>query len=243
MRRYGHSQFITAEEYGRAVTAVHTANLTGLVLNAFLTISWTTLQIDDDADIERAHTHFLELMRHWLAGRRIPVAFVWVVERGPKIGLHSHYLFHLPKGHTLPFRAWISAQALRTVSGKVPVVMEAEDGRVSTVRFRREADDAVDFQFRQFRYMMKGLDPNSVVLNRADGTALPIWEAHGLELEPQGQIFFKRVGRSTSLATAAGNKVAGALGGWKEIEFQCRPFSIDYLKRAELYPIIRSLDV
>jgi hypothetical protein len=69
------------------------ARQTGRPLNRFITINWSLADVDD---VHAAQSSFIKHMRDWLRARGHAVAYVWVIERGPIKGIHTHLLVHVP---------------------------------------------------------------------------------------------------------------------------------------------------
>ena len=217
-KRVSNPDFITKPEYLKALRGMQAANLAGLVLNGQATISWETLNVLTDDDAEAAHLHFRTLFDHWLHKRQLPKAYIWVVERGPHLGIHSHFAFSMPKSYSPPFRQWFRS-VTPTLTGKEPVREVSERGYVETLHSEVRRDDDVSAQLRTFRYFMKGLEPNAGLAG-----------AHGLKLQPQGRIMFKRIGLSRSIDRSAADRVAASYGGWAAIEQSCAPVSDDHYR-------------
>ncbi|MEE4537528.1 MAG: hypothetical protein V2J51_03425 [Erythrobacter sp.] len=70
----------------------------GLPMNRFITLAWGKAGIDADKAVW-ATGEFIDKAREWMRGHGYPVTpWVWVQERGPKLGQHAHILLHVPPG-------------------------------------------------------------------------------------------------------------------------------------------------
>ncbi len=130
------------------IQATGYASQIGLPLNQFVTIAWQ--QADFVGRIHDVQGLLLQRMRKWLLYRGVTPAFVWVLEVGETIGLHGHYLVHVPDQHITAFEkmlsGWIDGDVTRGV-----VVVE----KVTNVR-------------PLLRYLLKGLRPRSAALLRIE---------------------------------------------------------------------------
>ena len=93
---YGATSYIRNRDFVKVYDAVRLANCRGLVLNAFVSVSWSTVGVQGDLAVAKANERLLELMRKWLHERNLPKAWFWVLERGDTFGLHSHVAVCVP---------------------------------------------------------------------------------------------------------------------------------------------------
>lgn len=75
------------------VEAAHFAAELGIPLNRFVTINWEAGGV---ANCIKATGCFLKSARDWLRRRGRRMAYVWVQERGDRVGQHVHMLIHVP---------------------------------------------------------------------------------------------------------------------------------------------------
>lgn len=192
---WGESKHLEARHVLKGYDAVALANCGGLVLNTFISISWSTVGITAPEAVAEAHARYLELLRKALTKRGVIPAWVWVIENGKTWGLHSHILVHVPfeKRKWLRFQA---AETIETIAG-LPVVKTKES---KTVDITVRRDDDWRTQWRWFRYMMKGTAPTKRHRNpeKAEGQVL-LEESAGLELRSQGLVEGQRFGVSRKL--------------------------------------------
>lgn len=81
-----------------------------MALNRFLTIAWQLAGVPEDR-ITQATSKFLKLASDSLRCRKARFAYVYVHERGARLGLHVHLLLHVNSAHAKWFakrqRGWI----------------------------------------------------------------------------------------------------------------------------------------
>lgn len=218
-RSEGRSDFLSVADFRRLYLAVSRGNLMGLAFNAFATIAWATVGIVNDVAVSAAMQSLQVRLREWASRKRtsfktpgIPVAWIWVHERGPVAGgLHSHLLLSVPER----FRAELGRviyQFVERISGtaltrKVDETCASSTLHMTAPRNRGKGgppfeSDVIEFQWRRLRYMAKGMDPDAFILRRGERLSASEWA--GVEqLEPQGTIIGKRCGYSSfSLGTS-----------------------------------------
>lgn len=92
----------------------------GLPLNRFVTINWEAAGVED---CTRATGRFLKFASDWLRRHRARLAYVWVQERGPRVGQHVHILLHVPPALARRFselqRGWLGASGARVAKGLI----------------------------------------------------------------------------------------------------------------------------
>lgn len=192
---WGSTTYVTTKQFRQGYDAVALANCSGLVLNAFINITWSTVGIRGDAAVADANGRYLELLRKACIKRKIIPAWVWVIENGRTWGLHSHILASIPREK----KDWLryqAEQAVETIAGRRPV--RTLGSRTVKVIHRQDGDWKA--QWRIFRYMMKGLRPTKRHPNPeiADGQRR-LEEMAGLKLRSQGVVGTKRFGVSRKL--------------------------------------------
>lgn len=74
--RVANPDYITRIEYMKALRGMQAANLSGLVLNGHATVSWQTLGLEIDEEVEAAHLQFRSLLDHWLRKRQLPTVYI-----------------------------------------------------------------------------------------------------------------------------------------------------------------------
>lgn len=206
--RRGTSEFLTMDQFNLGYEAVAFANCLGLVMNTWITVAWETVGITNDFSVANADGGFRELLRKRItilnkqireAGneeKEFPVAWLWVLERSKKRGLHGHLLAHVPEVH----RKWIKmavAECVITVA-KRPLVIEPD---TKTVVVKTRHDSAIGPQWKWFRYMMKGIIPGYKVQDPDQrNPPMSLREVMAMDrMDPQGLIRTQRFGVSRAL--------------------------------------------
>ncbi|MFK5596514.1 hypothetical protein ACFZ8E_05850 [Methylobacterium sp. HMF5984] len=192
----GTSEYLTADRFDLGYGAVAFANCVGLVLNTWTTIVWASVGITGDFAVAQADRRFRELLRKRLVKRDLPVAWLWVLERSEKRGLHAHLLAHVPEAH----RDWVK----RAIDECVETVAERPVIRVpgeKTVLVKGRHDKAFCPQWFWFRYMMKGIRPTTALNDPArPGHFVPLKEIAAMRrMDPQGMVRTQRFGVSRAL--------------------------------------------
>jgi hypothetical protein len=199
---WGWSAFITYEQVVKSYHAAIYANAQDRVLNAFTTITWSTVRVESDVLISACHDRFLEGLRKWHEQFGIELAAIWVLERGRRRGLHTHVLLNIPKKLEKQFAVWVERN-VQTIVG-VPL-LKTEDSSTVDVQVRGDRD--LNGQWGWLRYIWKGIDPNEGwrhPAKRNEGVTLA--QVLGVRTEFQGEVDRKRLGVSRNLDVAAVGK-------------------------------------
>lgn len=192
----GASEYLTLDHFDLGYGAVAFANCMGLVLNTWTTIVWASVGITGDFAVAQADRRFRELLRKRLVKRGLPVAWLWVLERSAKRGLHVHLLAHVPEAH----RDWVkrvTEKCVATVAGRPVVRVPGE----KSVLVKARHDRACGPQWFWFRYMMKGIRPGIELSDPArPGHFVPLKEIAAMRrMDPQGIVRTQRLGVSRAL--------------------------------------------
>lgn len=193
--------------------AVARANLQGLLLNSFITVSWSTVGITRDDEINAAHKWLVRRLREWCTARRdpIPYALVWVKEHSARLGTHSHILMHVERWQRARLGYTVKKFVQKFAGRPVLAAQRMDDGRVlSTIyvdgpnsRFETTKSQ-IEFQWHVFRYLMKGATAKEWMTVVGPGRAKVLFRDHAqLSVRDQGPVKGKRTGISTSLGEAA----------------------------------------
>ncbi|TAJ80482.1 MAG: hypothetical protein EPO45_01615 [Sphingobium sp.] len=107
--RFKPSRSLTTHQVKLICNGAQHAQTIGLPLNRFITIDWELAGVTDPWVAQSA---FLRLVRDWLRQRQgVAATYVWVVENGPVLGLHSHTAIHVPPALVRKFsdlqRGWL----------------------------------------------------------------------------------------------------------------------------------------
>lgn len=229
------TDWLTAEDIVKLYLAVVRANLQGMTLNYFATVSWSTLGLRDDAEIQAATQALFVRLREWSTRKRDPstghptpirLGWIWCHERGPEMGMHTHLLMHVPR-RCSSRTGKVICRFLEAYTGR-PLLQEGPTGiatfkaiepRLKSAsgksRGRAHRYPALAFQRQIARYMMKGVDPDAVVpaaAARQRGQDL----CEVLKIDQLGtpaRILGKRCGYSVhNLGSASFARVADRLG-------------------------------
>jgi len=246
------SDVITADEFLRMYKAVATANMQGFVLNTFLTVSWEIGNVKDAGFIESLHERYFASMRTWADDRAkaggldsVPFGAIWVKEVGHRLGLHSHFLIHIPAPLFVNFRYW-SAKAARRL-----LELPAPDPRQPPSKLRLThcswLGDDVGQQWNVFKYLMKALDADVSVLLDYDHRRFLLKEWADIKPSPQGRISGRRTGSSHSLGPAVRKRleaVKGATGIWREKhQLDGLPYNDCFLHHGELRQSLMAIEL
>jgi hypothetical protein len=132
--------------------ARHAAEI-GLPLNRFVTINWEAAGVGDGV---KATGRFLKHAGDWLRrhGRRL--AYVWVQERGRRVGQHVHILLHVPPPCARRFgqlqARWLRASGATLRKG---IVKTKPVGRSYADALQGEKSGYLSNLGRVLRYVMK----------------------------------------------------------------------------------------
>jgi hypothetical protein len=73
---YGVTSYLRDRDFVKVYDALRLANCRGLVLNALMSVSWSTVGVQGDLVVAKANERLLELMRKWLHERNLPKAWL-----------------------------------------------------------------------------------------------------------------------------------------------------------------------
>lgn len=223
---------LEADDAERLLTAYGRGRLMGFEWTAFLTVAWDTIGITTDDQVSGAMTSLMTRLREWASRSKhitgvigIPIAWIWVHERGPLCGkLHTHLLLAVPRkkramlgrvvsDHVERYSGMKATQGanrneptppdeVRWPSGLPeagPPDFKTAAGAFSAtihVTAPRTDKDAKTFAGKRMRYMAKSIDPlTSIRLTNGAKVGLADWI--GIEhLADQGDFRGKRCGYS-----------------------------------------------
>ncbi len=211
------SRYITEAEFSQIYSAVEFAWRWRAFLDVHLTITWALLGVDDEAGVQAAFAVFLKCLRAWLSDREFPAAWIYAHECGRERGLHTHLAIHIPANAgpgrmwRKVFRAWVLGWAQRTAGGPAPRSTRVSDngGRACQLG-----------HWRNFHYLVKGVDPEAVVVPArilTDRRDVRLTDLVAFAWEDPGHVSMKRVGCSRSLGP---ERRAVGYPPWKESMFR-----------------------
>lgn len=216
-RRDQVTKHLSAKNVSRLAEVSHRAAFLDMPLALFVTISWSTLGVTTNQEVVAAWKGLQARMRSW-ATRRIcpstgevaplPLAYIWVKENGERWGLHTHLLVHVPPIAYAVFGSMLK-EHLEASTGQ-PLVNSAHDSSegARTLRIDRprgvgagpaSTADVNTWAARRLAYMLKGLDPEALVMDHQAIPAIkrPFADVIGLtRLSDQGEVVGKRCGYS-----------------------------------------------
>ena len=106
--------FLSLRQVRNLLSAAFYAEAVGMQLFLFLTIAWREtphFQNRDDQWNELQRRVFADL-HSFCHARQIPLAYIWVRERKPGIGAHTHVLLYLGRGQIRPRTAVVRLKAI-----------------------------------------------------------------------------------------------------------------------------------
>ncbi len=101
LRRATH--YLTSKQVEVLFDAGEKAYALGCPLNRFITIHY-----DDYATPKHPQKFIVSILEHsrkWLQRHGIPVAYIYVIEKGINKGIHVHLLIHIPAGFQVKYKA------------------------------------------------------------------------------------------------------------------------------------------
>lgn len=194
------SEFLTRRDFWSGYEAVAFANLTGVVLNAMLTVSWGSVRCEGAA-AWRADRKFRGLLRSRFRDWHVPQAWIYARESGVRAGDHTHLLLHVPHVREYDLAKW-AEDAFKSASG-APALVPETASELRSVDLSLFRGDGVAEQWRVFKYIFKGLDRDELeFLLPGKHGRLPTAHLAGLRPKRQGQVVGRRAGVSRSLHEA-----------------------------------------
>lgn len=204
------SRVLSSRDFLRLYKGVATANYNGWILNTFVTISWSLAGLTDPSAVRAAQGAFQERLTSWFHYRRKlnrqypPLAAIWVKEVGRTLGLHTHYLLHVPESERREFAAWARKSVATATRSQVRAFRKTARGQPMLVTHIKDRIEIGD-QWNVFQYMAKGVDPD-ILTNVIEPARLRVLtqEYTGLKrLSDEGTVIGQRCGRSKAISTAA----------------------------------------
>ncbi|TXM95374.1 hypothetical protein [Methylobacterium sp. WL116] len=198
---HGASEYLTSSQFRKGYNAIAYANCVGEVMNAFISISWSTAGIVAPDAVMAAQIRYLELLRKWLLHRGVQPAWVWVIENGKTYGLHSHILLRVPH-HMREAVKFQAETAVATIAARPLKKPRRGTKGDQTVHVICRRDNNIRAQWRLYRYISKGLKPTTRELNpELRAKQIRIEKVGGLKLRRQGLVVRQRLGVARGLST------------------------------------------
>lgn len=195
----GWTSAIQVHQFEKAYRAVAFANCLGVTMNTTLDISWSTAGVTDDLLVADRQKYYLDALRRWFVRNQQWAAWLWVLERGDRFGLHTHVMLHVPDDLSQAFRRYASNTLDHIVGGR-----SIRTPSSKTILIRHRNGEQLISQWWWFRYIMKGITQERGWVKRSD----PHWSKNftdrtGIDAEPQGIVSVKRLGVSRALDIAS----------------------------------------
>jgi hypothetical protein len=180
------------------------AHLLTSALNAHLTINWGQMAGFEEANLPRIQTRVLDRISRWLKAQRVNAAFIWVRERSPGRGIHTHVALYLPRKLAPELEYFLTKTFQFTNIG-------ASTGVKVTVG--TGTDKATH---GLLRYLLKGVDHQAFIYEGAE--AINLGQKIGIKDKgPQGIIAVKRCGTSQNIGRAMRRSL-----GWRDVRDLCQ---------------------
>ena len=188
------SRNIDKDEFKEAYSAAAYANELGYVLNVSLTICWEMLGVkpkNSSRDESGLHELVIHPLRDWLKHKS---NFYWLYsnEYSERSGVHTHYLFHVPKEHADSFKSYI-AKRMKKIN---------RNPQFSTASFKLRFDKGMDLykQWMRFQYLCKGINRNQYMEHITTGEKVYIEDLIRFRYEnPGNNHAMRRIAHSQNL--------------------------------------------
>lgn len=174
------STHLTARQFIDAYNSVAYANQKQLVMNAHISVTWSTVGVTGDQEVAAATDRLLTAIDAACEDSGRPSAWICVIERGRVRGLHAHILLHSDKSRSAELKRWLEFQVYK-IAGLYPLV--GTNGE--TVFVDCKYDRHISVQWMLFKYLMKGIDPQAMLPTHNERS---IVEFAGLEAEDEGTV-------------------------------------------------------
>ncbi len=188
---------ISTKSLYNAINALAFSEQQRLPLTAQATISWECIRGFDPSSLLKCQGSTLRELGRWLRRRGIRPAFIWCIENGRRLGLHTHISIHIPFS-VFPF---LQAKLERFIPGfeqNRRILEIAQDQGEQRPKYMWTATQRAG----TCRYMLKGMDHRATL--EVDGVTRNLGDLLGIEHRGvQGTVLFKRLGVSHSLGPVA----------------------------------------
>ena len=195
---YGVSGHLSVDDFVRGYQAVALANCRERVMDIHLTVTWSTMGITTDLEVQRHHRLLLAKVHRWYAAHHCWPSLLWVLERGKRHGLHSHLLVGAPPELRAELCAFLYQAADEAVAPNKPL----ETPGLHTTFVGCERQD-VEVQWRRLRYFYKEADPAAGWTAHRTGAWCSLPKVAVLDLKDEGEVWVDRMGVSRGLDSEA----------------------------------------
>ncbi|WP_156767689.1 hypothetical protein [Candidatus Viadribacter manganicus] len=219
------------------MSAAEFAQSRGWRFGALLTLSMALLGAGDPKRANVSLKRLLKCFAQWLRDNALPRAYIAVVERGPKIGLHVHIAAHVPASYRPMLRGWLEGW-VRAECARWGVAYERKASRLN----RYGKDYALSHNIVT-HYLLKGSDGGAVVqtaTDAPDSEPVLLRDVLAFDFCDPGVVPIKRlfVGASIS-ARARGEWRSKWERGERDVNFLYPP---DFLKFVRRWCPVATLD-
>lgn len=208
------SRTITENEFASVYAAADFAYQHGLWLDTHITLSWSRLGAGGEQCAQKHFLNFTKCVRDWLKHKHLPYFSIYGHEHGSAVGLHTHFLLHLPapkspsvtaRRYRSEFRRWAKHWPERQGIEAAPGAM----------RITGPATETPWLHWPLIHYLLKGYDQHAVVIgarNAPDGRQVMLGDLIAYPWRDPGPVRMEqRVGSSKNLGPA--QRALGVPGG------------------------------
>lgn len=164
-------EYLPCSDVTRLYKAAAFALYRGWPLNNYWTFSWGVVGIDED---HVAAKHFYDLrvaLRRKLEQYQLPCAFIYVHEKGPKFGFHTHMLLHVAHDRQSKMEEWVGEKLAQMFGADAcRKRIRPEDGKeIRLFKSDNWSSEPVHVQIElqwnkfHFRYLIKGVHEHELV--------------------------------------------------------------------------------
>lgn len=203
------SRLITVSDFAALYRAAEFSLLNGYPLASHVIINWNALGADADDKAADGFLGFTKCIRDFLKRRLVPPLWIYVHERSPKTGLHTHIAIFLPVDAPelrTECMEWLRYWPIRQLGRRVP----------HGIRMRVPQAHEIRLHWLIFNYLVKGYDPLAVVQSaqRAPGgTPIMLGDLIAFPRRDPGAVTLrKRIGFSRALGP--GEQAGGLPASW-----------------------------
>lgn len=176
----------------------------------FFYIAWNKTEEWTPDLLSARQEEFIRKLRAWFKREAIPFNYLFTVEDGPTLGIHSNFAVYLPqkdyRNKLVLFKKLIS---------EIDTMIPGHIGNPTTVKFSRGKEPRpkwhwhINQRLGSLRYFMKGIDPTASF--NVNGSRIRLCDHLGIRPSNEGIVIGPRHGVSHTLGTAARSAY-----GWKE---------------------------
>lgn len=219
---------LSAAAVGEALSAAEFAAVHGWWLDTSLTLSLELVGAVGDAAVEEALKRFLKCFAQYCRDNDLPRAYVVVVERSRRIGLHAHLAAHMPASQRNQFAAWVERWTREECKRR------SVDYDPKAWALNRHRKENRHLHYALVHYALKGCDVGAVVAtaaNASDRQDTRLGDLLAFDFVDPGEIGFERLYLGSSIN-------ARGRGEWRSA-WQRGERDVNYLYDAEFLSFVR----